>query len=231
MFLYVSEHIDDLDEYWEEFWGNNDYSGILQAAEAIAENPTWMEGLQIDVITSFIPGDDADNYHPEWAHQLGLPCSLSDDKHMTDIESHQLYDKIDQQVIASSFIEDDSFCAAFIKRYDSTSPPRHMREVKPWWFLRTAAELFIKLHDDDTFQPGIKPFMDYVFEKDVTSTTLTFLAHHPTPHRLLRPTAFVEIEEEEEEEDENEDDEEQTESDDSISLSDNAAPREDGGGR
>jgi hypothetical protein len=230
MFLYVCENIDDLDEYWKIFWSNNDYSGILQAAEAIADNPTWMAGLQIDVITSFIPGDDADNYHPEWAHQLGLPCSLSDDKHMTDIESHQLYDKIDQQVIASSFIEDDSFCAAFIKRYDSTSPPRHMREVKLWWFLRTAAELFIKLHDDDTFQPGIKPFMDYVFEKDVTSTTLTFLAHHPTPHRLLRPTAFVEIEEEEEE-DENEDDEEQTESDDSISLSDNAAPREDGGGR
>jgi hypothetical protein len=55
MFLYVCERIDDLDEYWKDFWGNNDYSGILQAAEAIAENPTWMEGLQIDVITSFIP--------------------------------------------------------------------------------------------------------------------------------------------------------------------------------
>jgi hypothetical protein len=135
MYLYVCEHIDDLDEYWDNFWGSNDYLGILQAAEAIAEEPAWMEGLQINVITSFIPGDDADNYHPEWAHHLGLPCSLSKDNHMMDIESHQLYENIDQQVIASSLIDDNSFCAAFIKCYDSTSPPRHMREVKPWWFL------------------------------------------------------------------------------------------------
>jgi hypothetical protein len=66
----VNDAVIDAEDYWTEFWEDYNFLDLMQALQSSAKHLEWMEGLQNDIFASFLPADDADRFHPEWA----LPC-------------------------------------------------------------------------------------------------------------------------------------------------------------